>query len=430
MNSRTCKVLAAALLAAGSGGVMAQDWSVSGYGTVGYARSNRDFNYLRWIDKNGTATADTVFGAQADLRLNSQWSATLQLKAAPSLKSDSRWDITPAWAFVAWRPTDDWLLRVGRMRVPLYLHSESMDLGVSHDLARLPAEMYSIVSLTDFNGVAVAKTWPLAGGELSADAYAGTIGATTRFWLRDGVAPQVAAGTSFLDIKVRTRGLVLTWRGQDSVWRAGLHHPRTSRANGEAIIDSYPYVQVAQGIGYYQVSDALPGPGLSTRPEVANTVFTLGADVPIAPAWRLTGEYARMRQKGSELGTDQTGGYVALMHSIGRFTPYVGYASLRSSDTVLGWYSKLTQTQLPASIPGAAQINAAMRAAGEMGYAADQHSWMLGMSYALDGRSKLKAEFMRTHIGLSSRLVDTPPGQETVHDTGMNVWSVNYSFSF
>lgn len=430
MPLRRFLLLATCLLAALQGHAAAQELSVSGYGTIGYARSDRDFTYQRSIDRDGTLDRDSVFGLQGDLRLNPQWSATLQLKAAQSLKADDRWDLVPAWAFVAWRPGDDWLLRAGRMRVPLYLHSESMDVGVTHDLARLPAEMYSIVPSTDYNGLTVARTWLVGSGELSADLYSGTVGTTARFWLRDGLPPQLAAGASFEEVDVRSSGLVLTWRTPDSVWRAGLHRTKTRRTSGEQLPERYPFVQIAPGVGYYQVDAALPGPGLNYVDAVENTVFTLGVDTPLAPGWRVMGEYARMRQKGSELGAESDGGYLAVLHELGRVTPYLSVSWLRSTSTVLGWQRDLTQTRLPAFVPGADLINAAMRVAGEQGYAVDQSSWAVGASYALASRQKLKLEYQRTRIGQTSRFVDTPAGHPTVSETSVGVWSVNYNFSF
>ena len=162
--------LAAGLLGAAlAGGAEAQELSLSGFGTVGYAQSNRDFVYQRSIIDDGTLARDTVFGLQGDLRMTPQWSATLQLRLGQSLRNDDRYDLRPDWAFVAWRPSDDWLLRAGRMRVPLYLHSEAMDVGVAHDMARLPYEMYSITPSADFDGLAAGKTWSRDAGDLALD---------------------------------------------------------------------------------------------------------------------------------------------------------------------------------------------------------------------------------------------------------------------
>ena len=272
--------------------------------------------------------------------------------------------------------------------------------------------------------------WSRDAGDLALDAYSGRIGTTARFYLRDGVPGVWPAGPRYMDVNVRASGLVLTWRSLESTWRASVHRTFTRKADGQPLPVRYPFVEVAPGVGYYQVSQSMPGPGWETVDGIRNTVFTLGVDQALAPDWRLTAEYARMRQHGSELGSDSTGGYVAVFHTVGHWTPYASWGHLRSNDTTLDWYRRLTQTQLPSYFPGAATINAAMRVAGENGYATDQHTWALGAAYQLDVRSKVKAELARTHIGEVSRAVDGAAGTEPARDTGVNVWSLKYSFRF
>lgn len=424
------RLLVPLLLAASALPALAQDLSWSVFGTLGYARSDRDYTYQRSIDDSGTFDRDSLLGAQADLRLSPQWSATMQLKLAPSLKRDSQWDLTPAWAFVGWRPSNDWLLRAGRMRVPLYLHSESMDVGVTHDLARLPTEMYSIAPSTDFDGLSAAKTWALGDNELSLDVYSGQITTSARFWLRDGLPPQMPAGQNYVDVKVRSSGLAMTLRGSDGIWRASVLRTATRRKNGENISVRYPFVQLAPGLGYYQVDEAIPGPGMAAIGSIHNTIVTLGFEQNLGSGWRLAGEYARDKQHDTEVGSDTRGGYLALLRQIGRTTPYISFGVLRASQGQLDWYRRLTETQLPPMIPGADMLNAAQRVAAENIYAVDQRSLALGASVALNPSQKLKVEWMRTRIGQVSRLIDTPAGRETPHDTHVDVWSVHYSFSF
>jgi hypothetical protein len=65
---------------------------------------------------------------------------------------------------------------------------------------------------------------------------------------------------------------------------------------------------------------------------------------------------------------------------------------------------------VPSFIPGAALINASQRAGADTVIAWDQHSWSLGTSYSFSANSILKAEYMRSHIGQMSSMVDAPPG--------------------
>ena len=412
----------------------ALDLSWSGFATLGYARSgDAPGRYLRWIDADGTFNTESVLAGQLDARLSPQWSATVQLKAAPSEESDSRWALRPAWAFVAWRPNDEWLLRAGRMRVPLYLNSESLDIGVAHDMARLPVEMYSIVPSNDFNGLAGAYSRPtawLADGELAVEAYAGRIGSTVRFWHRDGLPPQVPAGADFRKVDVQVFGLVATLRSPRTTLRLGLHDARTEQADGKGTPVAYPFVPIAPGLGYYRVDEALPGPPIATVGRIRNIVTTLGAEHRFGEGWRMSAELARGKQQRTELGSDTLGGYVAVFKEIDRFTPYASYGRLKTGATHMDSYRRLSSSQLPPFVPGAAQINAAQRLAAESIYVANQDTWALGTAWRTPLGGTLKLEHARTRIGEVTRLVDTPAGQPTPQHQSFGTWTVNYSLAF
>ncbi|HUN90473.1 MAG TPA: hypothetical protein VMU33_00335 [Burkholderiaceae bacterium] len=419
-----------ALLALQALPAAAQDLSWSAFGTVGYAVSDRDYDYQGSIDDRGTFNRDSVLGLQGDLRFDPKWSATVQLKAAQSLKSDDRWDVTPAWAFLAWRASDDLLIRAGKMRVPFYLYSESMDVGVTYDMARLPVEMYSLAPSTDFVGLYGTQTWSRGDTELALDVFGGQIGTTARFWTRDGAPPAVEPGAQFIHVDVQTEGLALALKTPRSTWRMGAYRTATWQTDGAAVPVTYPYVSIAPGLGYFQVDPSLPGPGVPSVSRIHNDILTLGVEQRFATTWRVAAEYARMIQHDTQFASDLHAGYVAAFDEIGRFTPYASASLLQSSAGTRAWYRQLTQNTLPDVVPGATQVNQAQRLAAENIWAADQRSFAVGSSYALDSRQKFKVEWLRTWVGEMTRLIDTPPGQPTPHDTHVDVWSISYSFTF
>ena len=151
----------------------AVDLAWSGFGTLGYAQSDQPVNYQRFIDEKGTFKRDSVLGAQVDARFSQQWGATLQVKAAPSNHSDAQWQASLAWAFVSWRPSDDWLIRAGKLRLPFMLNTENADVGATYDFVRLPQEVYSIAPTTDVVGLSISKTWFGETFDWTAEAYSG-----------------------------------------------------------------------------------------------------------------------------------------------------------------------------------------------------------------------------------------------------------------
>lgn len=396
----------------------AVDLSASGFGTLGYAVSDQPYNYQRFVDEGGTFKRDTVLGRQLDAKFSPEWSATVQAKVAPSLNNDEDWSLTASWAFVSWRPGNDWLLRLGKQRVPMYLNSENMDVGQTYDFARLPFEMYGISPSNDFKGLYVSRTWMPELGETTLDVFHGEADLKARAYLRDG-------GALFMPVCTTITGAVLTLKQDSSTWRAGLHHTVTRRRDGQDFPSHYPISALPP---LYRVNNAMPGTeSVSYTSSIVNDVITLGGDIEVAPNWRLVSELARNIQMRTENGANTAGGYVAVLHKMGALTPYVNYARLRSMGVSVRNAEQLNGAQIPGDPYG---LNYTQRAASDAIMVYDQDTLAIGTSYALTAQSKLKAEWARTRIGNRSATVDSPPGEDVVRRQRINVLSLNYSFVF
>ena len=177
-------VIALALLCS-VGPSFALDSSISGFGTLGYARSDQSFGYQRFITARGTIKRDSVFGLQVDSKITSEFSLTAQAKVGPSTSKETGYAANISWVFLSYRPSNDLLLRAGKFRVPFYLHSETTDVGTTFDFARLPSEVYSQSPTTDFKGLQASKSWDLGGLETVVDAYWGSARTNLRLWFRD-----------------------------------------------------------------------------------------------------------------------------------------------------------------------------------------------------------------------------------------------------
>ncbi len=393
------------------------DYSFSGFGTVGYSQSNRSYAYQRFISDSGTFNRDSLFGAQMDVTFDNQFGATVQAKVAPSLESDNKTDLTASWAFVSWRPNNDWLVRVGKLRVPIYLYSENMDVGTTYDVARLPYEVYSLSPSNDLNGMFFSRSWSTNSGDWNLDGYWGQANLQWRFYHRDSVPGLQEPGPFAAPIKIESAGLSLNFRKDDNLFLFGLHQAR-ARGDGQAFVGEFGY-----NSGVYTYAG-------SSHPDVIiGTSYVLGAAVSLPRNFRLTGEAVRRVVQETRIGPDTYGAYVSLSNNIGAWTPYVTYALLHSRNSVLGYYQAINSNTVPSFVPGADLINASQRMLADGIISYDQHSWAVGFSYALSPTSKIKAEWQRMHIGKVSSLVDAPSGSN-ISDTSINVLSASYNFVF
>lgn len=431
-SSLLARACAAALLVLAAVPAFAQEGlqvSASAFGTLGWAQSDSEIPY-QGIDDGGTARRDSVFGAQLDLQFSPRWSATVQARLAPSQRHESAWDLRASWAFVAWRPDNDWLLRAGKVRAPFFLRSENLDVGLTYDELRLPAELYSLAPTNDFAGASVARSWSLASGDLTLEAYRGTTSLTKRFSLRSGLPPALPSGPIYRDVCTTVQGVVATWRGPSASGRIGLHHARTERPDGSADFLVRPsWAPLGPGIGYWQTSNQLPGPGVESVSHISNLVLFAGAEAQLGGGWRVAAELGRVRQRNTELGLNATGGYVTVYRGLGRFTPYLSLAGLDTDGAGARWSRELDGTRVPALLPGADALNASMQLTADTLPMYRQSSLALGSSVAITPSSKLKLEWMHVRTR-NSRMLDLPAGEPLEKPRSLNVGSVSVSAVF
>lgn len=430
--ARPLRALAAALLLLAALPVAAQDGprlSASAFATLGWAQSDSAIAY-QGIADGGTVRRDSVFGAQLDAQFSPRWSATVQARLAPSQQHESAWDLRASWAFLAWRPDNDWLLRLGKVRVPLYLRSENLDVGQTYDEVRLPAELYTLSPANDFTGANLARSWGLDQGELTLEAYFGRNRLTKRFWLRSGLPPQLPAGPLYREVETTVQGLVATWRAPRATARVGIHHARTEQADGSRDFLVRPtWAPLGPGVGYWQTGSQLPGPGVENLDHISNLLLMAGGELTLGGGWRVASELGRVLQRGTEMGLDAAGGYLSLYRSIGRFTPYASVAAIRTLGAGRRWSRELDATTVPGVVPGADLLNASMRASADTLPTYDQRSLALGSSYALDTSSKLKLEWQHVRARHSS-MFDLPAGEPIDRRRGLNVWSASVDVVF
>lgn len=431
MKTRLHKNLLAATLALlASPAALALDATWSGFATLGYARTDSDYTYQRFINRSGGFKRDSLVAGQLDLQLAPQWSATVQVRVAPGSHDDTQWQAEASWAFVGWRPDNDWLVRAGKLRTPLYLYSESLEVGVSNDMVRPPHELYSQAPSNEFKGLFVTRSLTVAERDYSLDVYGGQIDTWARAWSRDGVPGAAPAGASFRLMNVKVRGLVLTARDSTLTWRLGYHSTSTGQASGISLPTTFPRVDLGPGMGYWQVNEGMPGPGLSTVSRIHNHIYTIGAEWHLGDGWRLAGEAVRLRQKDTEVGSDSLSSYLAVFKRIGDFTPYLSVASQRSSATLRDWRVKLTSSPMPDFVPGGSQLNAIDRMTGEGLFVYDQNSQALGLSYAISPTVTVKGEWLSTHVGVGSKHFDTPAGKPDAQNKRVNTFSANLNVAF
>ncbi|MDR3090103.1 MAG: hypothetical protein LBU39_09835 [Desulfobulbaceae bacterium] len=395
--------LSASLLA--SPALAEVEWDISGFGTLGAVISDSYAHYQREIDDGGTLLRDSLVGGQVDVKFNDKWSATAQVMLAAATDEDDQLAPQLKWTLVSYRPSNDWLIRAGRMSLGGLLNQQNMDVGVSYDMLRLPNEVYAVSQLYDFDGLSVAKTWNTTDYEITLDVSGG-------FQTRDYRSYRAGSDEPFFyEADIWGSGLVLTVTDYDQkTLRLGWHYNRV-KPDAPGFLDKLNFVPL--GDGRYTFSPA-------TYEDTANfnTLF-LGLRFPLQE-FMVTMELTYVDSGGSDIAPPNLSGYLNVARKFGNWTPYVTYAQMYSFDD-----DPLNKVRgaTPMPIPGLTQSDIDNLYTSIAYY--DQQSVMLGTSYAFTPKQKLKGEIMFTHVGDRSAMFD-----ELIENEIVSVYSLAYCFMF
>ncbi len=135
-------------------------FSLSGFGTAGVAHSNNDqADFVSSVFRpNGAGhtrrtsmDVDTKLGVQVSARPTDKITAVVQLIAQQ--RYDNSYLPTVEWANVSYQITPDWSARIGRVVWPLFLRSDSINVGYSNYGIRGSAELAAEMPNTFSDGV-------------------------------------------------------------------------------------------------------------------------------------------------------------------------------------------------------------------------------------------------------------------------------------
>lgn len=139
------------------------------FGTVGFTHlggedDGRSYGITGQTTDSWRGDQLSKFGAQVNYGLTDSIGATLQLTAKPA---QDEWKANVEWAYFSWQANDNLMLRAGRLRTPVYMYSESIDVGFSYPWLRLPDEVYSQVQLSNYEGLDAVYNLPLSFGSMA-----------------------------------------------------------------------------------------------------------------------------------------------------------------------------------------------------------------------------------------------------------------------
>jgi hypothetical protein len=159
---------------------------INGFGTVGVTHlggedDGRSYGISGQTNDSWRGDQLSKFGAQLTYGVTDTVGLTLQTTAKAY---GDEWKANLEWAYLSWQSTDNLMMRFGRLRTPVYMYSESIDVGFSYPWLRLPDEVYSQVQLSNYEGADLVYNLPLSFATLSFQ-LAGGIAKNRDYYLYD-----------------------------------------------------------------------------------------------------------------------------------------------------------------------------------------------------------------------------------------------------
>ncbi len=158
--------LAIAPLIAGAG-----EFSINGFLTAGVSKSNSETAYLGGINDKASFEPDTVLGLQFVSQINDTVGFTAQLLGTGT----ETFNLAADWAYVSFAVSDELSVKAGRVKLPIFLVSDYIEVGVAYPWVRPPEELYGVVPITAANGLDARYETQLGEMDLVIQPFAGSL---------------------------------------------------------------------------------------------------------------------------------------------------------------------------------------------------------------------------------------------------------------
>jgi hypothetical protein len=372
-------------------------WDFSGFGSVGGQRWYGDrytTEYNEPPSDEFDADWDSILGAQLSVANSNGLGFTAQgVARGYSPAGDPPYQPVTEWFFGSWQATDALKIRVGRLRTPLFMYSESLEIGYSYPWVEPNRHVYKTTYsvASKYDGADVSFTHLLGSALITYQALAGS---SKSVFLENPAE---------LD---KARGMTVTAIVDTATLRYAYIRNQTTIENDNAR-------SVAQ---YLRTQTAL-SPGLG---EVAESLDT--TDIPqstheIGLRWELDeytidAEAIYSPSPGEQLDLESFGTYVGLARQFDSHTVFgvVGYSSIVLRNNALSILAS-TKNDIP---PGTDLLLDAIRqqlATTLDGYTAKDSSITVGYRYEITESWNLKTEVRRIWLDedFSPDAYITPP---------------------
>jgi hypothetical protein len=369
----------------------ALDFSYRGFSTAGYAQTDTDEAQVGYIgqsegiDSEGSWAMDSKVGLQVTAKFNDVISATVQGVGYTDLTAD--WRPHLDWAYLRVQPFSTVSARIGYMRAPTFMYSDSVFIGYANSWVRPPLEVYNLTPAYQLRGVDATWRDTIGSVHLSVNPYFGSS------------KMKVGAAETDLDVD-QWAGLAITAQYKSFMGRVGY-----SRIDFGSITPQL--TNLVAGLRSVPAVACAACAREADNADFAKTdlmVFDIGGQYDDGANLAIV-EFAQ-RRSGSYVTADMHSAYATYGRRFGGLMPYATLAIARRDE-------QQSTNSIPAVgslAPLAAGVNIALAKANN-----DQDSYSIGLryevpSFAMVDSALVKLQFDHIDAKLRGMLNNVQPG--------------------
>ncbi|PAU81896.1 hypothetical protein CK501_01725 [Halovibrio salipaludis] len=148
------------------------DFRINGFMSTGYARASNNAGYAG-VTEESEIRPLTLFAVQGTFDLSDQTSATFQLLSRGEHEARDNWETQLEWGYLSHEMDNGLRVRAGKMRMPLFMYSDSLDLGYAQPFARAPSAVYDQVTLSSYTGLDATYDLDVFGQTIRTQVFGG-----------------------------------------------------------------------------------------------------------------------------------------------------------------------------------------------------------------------------------------------------------------
>lgn len=149
---------------------ISENLDISGFarGVAGYLDHNAR-TFEGYTDEL-SVVEQSLIAIQPTYTFNDQFSLTSQLIAHAGDDRNSGLE----WLYLNYHPDSAWHLRAGKLRMPFFIYSDSIDVGYSYPWVTAPVQVYNNYLFSTFNGASASYNHSGSEVGLNVEIYSGT----------------------------------------------------------------------------------------------------------------------------------------------------------------------------------------------------------------------------------------------------------------